>query len=77
MQWNTVPALPQIPNVKALPFCLPLCSQQLLDLSQELCEVAHVGVKVGQEAPGEEQDQGCPGPGAVWGSEGLAVPQKL
>lgn len=42
-----VPALPQTPNVKALPFHLPLCSQQLLDLSQEPFEEAHVGVKVG------------------------------
>lgn len=32
---------------------------------------------MGQEAPGEEQGQGCPGPEALWGREGLVVPQKL
>lgn len=71
------PALPQTPDVKTLPFHLLLCSQQLLDLSHQPCEVAHVGVKVGQDAPGEEQGQGCSRPGAVWGREGLAEPQKL
>lgn len=32
---------------------------------------------MGQEAPGEEQGQGYPGPEVLWGREGLAVPQKL
>lgn len=64
--WSSCPALPQTPNVKALPFHLCQCSQQLLDLSHQPCEVAHVGGRSRSEMPQ-----------AVWGREALAVPQKL
>lgn len=66
--WSSCSCPPTHPKCQSLAL---LASQQLLDLSHQPWEVAHVGVEVAQELQVRSRVR------AVWDREGLAVPQKL